>query len=66
MGVDWNERVIKVHEGGWNYVAHNVGIAPGNKLCTEACRIEGISYHLSFVELPVFGVLWQFVCSSLR
>lgn len=28
VGVDWNERVITVHEGGWNYIAHGVGIAP--------------------------------------
>lgn len=28
VGVDWNERVINVHEGGWNYIAHRVGIAP--------------------------------------
>lgn len=29
VGVDWNERVINIHEGGWNYVTNNVGIAPG-------------------------------------
>ena len=28
VGVDWNERVINVHEGGWNYIAHGIGIAP--------------------------------------
>ncbi|KAG0613348.1 hypothetical protein M758_6G096300 [Ceratodon purpureus] len=28
VGVDWNERIINIHEGGWNYVANNVGIAP--------------------------------------
>ncbi|KAG0591822.1 hypothetical protein KC19_1G204700 [Ceratodon purpureus] len=27
VGVDWNERVINVHEGGWNYIAHGIGIA---------------------------------------
>lgn len=32
MGVDWNERVINVHEGGWNYVANSVGVAPGTFL----------------------------------
>lgn len=29
VGVDWNERVINIHEGGWNYVVNGVGIAPG-------------------------------------
>ncbi|KAG0586351.1 hypothetical protein KC19_2G084200 [Ceratodon purpureus] len=28
VGVDWNERVINIHEGGWNYVVNNIGIAP--------------------------------------
>uniref|UniRef100_A0A7I4FBT1 GRPD C-terminal domain-containing protein n=1 Tax=Physcomitrium patens TaxID=3218 RepID=A0A7I4FBT1_PHYPA len=28
VGVDWNERVINIHEGGWNYVVNSVGIAP--------------------------------------
>lgn len=39
VGVDWNERVINVHEGGWNYVANSVGIAPG------------ISYTGTWVEM---------------
>ena len=32
VGVDWNERVINIHEGGWNYIATGVGIAPGKIL----------------------------------
>jgi hypothetical protein len=28
VGVDWNERVINIHEGGWNYVVNTVGVAP--------------------------------------
>lgn len=27
-GVDWNERVIDVCEGGWTYVAGSIGYAP--------------------------------------
>ncbi|XP_024394182.1 glycine-rich domain-containing protein 2 isoform X1 [Physcomitrium patens] len=28
VGVDWNERVINVHGGGWNYVSNHVGTSP--------------------------------------
>lgn len=26
VGVDWNEWVINIYEGGWNYVVNSVGI----------------------------------------
>ena len=30
VGVDWNERIIHVHGGGWNYITGSVGTSPGN------------------------------------
>ena len=30
VGVDWNERIIQVHGGGWNYISRSVGTSPGN------------------------------------
>lgn len=26
VGVDWNECVINVYEGGWNYIVYGIGI----------------------------------------
>lgn len=49
VGVDWNERVINIHEGGWNYVASNVGIAP-EKIVANASPLahELEEYKLSW------------------
>lgn len=51
VGVDWNERVINVHEGGWNYIAHGTGIAPE--------RIVGTATPLAH-ELEEYKLSWAF------
>jgi hypothetical protein len=47
VGVDWNERVINIHQGGWNYVANSVGIAPG----IMKFLFNDESYDLLFIEI---------------
>jgi hypothetical protein len=51
VGVDWNERVINVHEGGWNYIAHGTGIAPE--------KIVGTATPLAH-ELEEYKLSWAF------
>ncbi|CAM6045164.1 unnamed protein product [Sphagnum compactum] len=40
VGVDWNERIINVHEGGWTYVAKSIGTAP-DKIAGSATPFAG-------------------------
>lgn len=47
VGVDWNERVINIHEGGWNYVANSVGIAPG-----KLRLLSNLAFAVSSSTLP--------------
>jgi hypothetical protein len=50
MGVEWNERVINICEGGWSYVAGPTGYAPSmasaklSKLITSFLSIDRHSY----------------------
>lgn len=51
VGVDWNERVINIHQGGWSYVtgSSNIGIAP-EKIVASASPLahELEEYKLSW------------------
>ncbi|CAM6070832.1 unnamed protein product [Sphagnum tenellum] len=40
VGVDWNERIINVHEGGWTYIAKSIGTAP-DKIAGSATPFAG-------------------------
>ncbi|XP_024365160.1 glycine-rich domain-containing protein 1 isoform X3 [Physcomitrium patens] len=51
-GVDWNERVIDVCEGGWTYVAGSIGYAPHKIVgtatpCADDLEHYRLSWHLS-------------------
>lgn len=48
VGVDWNERVINVHEGGWNYVVNTIGIAPSKFVSSDGPLL--ISFGLQFLD----------------
>ncbi|CAK9857891.1 unnamed protein product [Sphagnum jensenii] len=60
VGVDWNERIINVHEGGWTYVAKSIGTAP-DKIAGSATPFAGelgqykLSWALSTGEMLIIS-----------
>lgn len=51
VGVDWNERVINIHGGGWNYISGSIGIAP-DKIIATATPVAD--------ELEQYKMKWLF------
>eukprot|EP01018_Ginkgo_biloba_P004606 Gb_23373 [translate_table: standard] len=45
VGVDWNERIIQICEGGWSYVAGTTGIAPSKIVGTATPVGDDLEHH---------------------
>eukprot|EP00252_Welwitschia_mirabilis_P021336 TRINITY_DN5457_c0_g1_i1.p1 TRINITY_DN5457_c0_g1~~TRINITY_DN5457_c0_g1_i1.p1 ORF type:complete len:853 (+),score=109.80 TRINITY_DN5457_c0_g1_i1:585-3143(+) len=69
IGVDWNERVIQVCEGSWNYLAGAVGIAPEKVVGTANPIADDLQHHrmtwaLSTgenltIQMPIEQLQWE-------
>lgn len=69
VGVDWNERIIHVHGGGWNYITGSIGIAPDEILATAtpvADELEQYKMKWSFstgetltIQMPIEDLEWE-------
>ncbi|KAL2654252.1 hypothetical protein R1flu_022380 [Riccia fluitans] len=45
VGVDWNERVIHICEGGWNYISGYIGKAPVKVIATANPLTEDLGHY---------------------
>eukprot|EP00250_Pteridium_aquilinum_P019164 c24325_g1_i3 orf=748-2649(+) len=69
VGVDWNERIICIHGGGWNYVSGSIGIAPEEILATATPlndEVEQYKMKWSFstgetltIQMPLENIEWE-------
>lgn len=69
VGVDWNERVVRIHGGGWKYISGSKGIAPEEILATATPlndELEQYKMKWSFstgetltIQMPIEDLEWE-------
>ncbi|KAI5063844.1 hypothetical protein GOP47_0020514 [Adiantum capillus-veneris] len=69
VGVDWNERIIHIHGGGWNYISGSTGIAPEQVLATATpLDDEREQYKMKWsfstgetltIQMPIENLEWE-------
>lgn len=69
VGVDWNERIVSIHGGGWNYISGSTGIAPEEALATATPlndELEQYKMKWSFstgetltIQMPIENIEWE-------
>lgn len=69
VGVDWNERVIRIHGGGWNYISGSTGRAPEEILAIATPlndELEQYKMKWSFstgetltIQMPIEDLEWE-------
>lgn len=69
VGVDWNERVIQICEGAWNYVSGSVGIAPAKVVGTATPIADELEQHkmtwslssgeIFTIQMPIQQIQWE-------
>lgn len=69
VGVDWNERVIQICEGTWNYVSGSIGIAPAKVVGTATPIADDLEHHkmtwslsigeIFTIQMPIQQIQWE-------
>ncbi|KAH7388396.1 hypothetical protein KP509_16G074000 [Ceratopteris richardii] len=69
VGVDWNERIICIHSGGWKYIKNSVGIAPEGVLATATPRNDELEQYkmkwtfstgeILMIQMPIENLEWE-------